>query len=804
MYGKAVGPADAKIMLVGEAYGEMEEATGKPFHPEAPAGRTLDKLLYNANLRRQQCLITNVVNERPPANNMQIFYKDKKQTIYDEKIKPHLELLKQDIIRFKPNIVIALGVHALYALAGTKNMKQFHGYVMESTLVRGQKMLATWHPQAVNFDWPIHFQVIMDLRKAVKNSTSRAMPVESRRLHASTSYLEFMQYLDYLLLDHEGPIAVDIETSDESFIDIIGIAESPLSAYSLQISNGLNPRFPAEQEISLWMKLAHVMAEKETVMQNAPFDMGVLWYKYRVLTKKLVADTLIAAHVLWPELPRSLAFLGGLCLNVPPWKHLASTAPTLYNCMDAANTYGIHNFQQAEIDRLHQRHTFEMEMRQVPVATMMQLQGIPIDKDRQKQMTLEIQHALMLLQKNIRQQIGQDINLASPKQLANLLYIDMKLPTQYQRRKSVEEEKKITVDIEALLKLFRLSGNTILEQIITYKKLLKLLGSIDVSAEERAAGKSYTSEFGSVHTCYNITGATTLSKKKGLTVDDEDTYRGFGRWSSSESIILPFGPGNLQNLTTQARKIFWGGKDMMILSADYVQAEAVIVAYLMGDNKLIKLFEDGFGKSKSYRKENMLDVHIYTGAMMYRVPVDEVTKEMRVRGKTIRHAKNYSAGPGVIASRLETTLAEAKKLSKMFDASCPQLGLWHNRIQKELRSTGSLTNLLGRQHKFLDRWGDSLFRSAYSYKPQSTVGDLLNLSLTEIYENAGEWIHLGIQLHDALYVFVEKENLDKVIPTIRQYMLRPLKVDGREFVVDVDFSIGKYWGEMEELDIDWS
>jgi DNA polymerase-1 len=699
---------------------------------------------------------------------------------------------------------VALGVHALKALAGTKDIKQFRGYIMESTLVRGQKMIATYHPQAVNYQWSLHFQVIMDLRKAAKNSVEPQMPREIRRLHAGPSFREFMQYMDFLLEEHQGPITVDIETTDDMYIDILGFADSAVSGYSLRVANGLRPIFTREEEMRLWMKVARVMAEKETIMQNAAFDMGVLWYKYRIFTQKLVADTLIAAHVLWPELPRSLGFLASLCLNVPPWKHMAATAPSLYNCMDVVNTYAIHNFQQLELDRLKQRHTFDFEMRQINVALMMQLQGIPIDQDRRAEMILEINHALKLLQSTVRQQIGQDINLNSSKQLANLLYIDMKLPTQYQRRKSVLEEKKITTDAEALMKLFRMSGNTILEQILAYKRLAKLLTMVDISMDEKFAGREYTSEFNCVHTCYNVTGATTLSKKKGLVVDDEDDYRGFGRWSSSESIILPYGPGNLQNLPTQARKIFYGGKDMMILSADYVQAEAVVVAYLINDKKLIRVFQEGFGKSKSYRKENNLDIHVHTGAMMHGVAVEDVTKAMRTVGKTLRHAKNYSAGPNVIAARLGVPPKEAKKLSQRFDESCPQLGLWHQRIQKELRSTGTLRNLLGRDHKFLDRWGDELFRSAYSYKPQSTIGDLLNKSLVDIYEGAGEWIHLGIQLHDALYVFVQKESVEKVIPVIRQYMLHELSVDGNKFMIDIDFSLGQYWGEMEELDIDWS
>jgi DNA polymerase-1 len=372
--------------------------------------------------------------------------------------------------------------------------------------------------------------------------------------------------------------------------------------------------------------------------------------------------------------------------------------------------------------------------------------------------------------------------------MQDLLYVDMSLPVQYKRRKSVTEERKITTNEEALVKLSRVSNNPVLELIMKAKKITKLLTFVDVC----------TSPSNRVHTCYNVTGATMLRETKGLTVDDEGEYKSFGRWSSSSSIILPYGSGNLQNVPKEARKMYVPPPGHVFVQADYKQAEAVVVSYLIGDTRLKKLFQDSFGLSDEECKARHLDVHKITAAMMFGTPVETVTADMRRVGKTIRHAVNYSAGPGVLATKLNCSTKEAKKLLDRFHNSCPQLQIWQAQIQNELRRTRTLTNLLGRKHRFIDRWGDGLFRSAYSFVPQSTVGDLLNAALVKLYHLYGEKLNIALQLHDAIYVTVEESNVDYAKAALLECMLIPLTCNRESFKIDVDFKVGKTWGDLEE------
>jgi DNA polymerase-1 len=287
-------------------------------------------------------------------------------------------------------------------------------------------------------------------------------------------------------------------------------------------------------------------------------------------------------------------------------------------------------------------------------------------------------------------------------------------------------------------------------------------------------------------------------ESKGFTVDDEGAYKSFGRWSSSKSIIIPYGSGNFQNLPKKARKMFTAPEGKVILQADYQMAEAVVVAYLIGDNKLKRLFQESFGKDRQYRKDHNLDIHKITAAMMFKKDINDITPEERTIGKTIRHSTNYSAGPAVISARLDISLKDAKLLLSTYHNSCPQLQVWQLRIQEELRQTRTLTNLFGRRHYFLERWGDGLFRSAYSFIPQSTIGDLLNTALVRIYNNCLE-LDLILQLHDAVYVMVDEDKVPQAIETLRKTMMIPMTYKGEEFTVDVDFSVGKSWGDMTDI-----
>ena len=783
------GPPDAKIMLVGEAPGKAEDESGKPF--QGLAGQTLNNLLGQAGIARYQCLVTNVARERPPANKISFFFEDKKCTIPKAKLIGWISELKQEIELYKPNIIIALGSIALWALTGEKKISDFRGYILPCTLVPGRKVLATYHPQAVNYEWKLYFQTVLDLRKALRHSESPAIPESKQLLYPNVSARQFIEYMEMLIEHPEyDKLSVDVETIQPgSHIEELGLSHDPNFGMSIFILKGRAPALPEKDELMLWQTFARLIEKKKIVMQNGAYDTGVLWHNNHILVEDIWMDTLIAAHICWPELPRDLGFLGSICLDVKPWKGSSKTQE--YNPADAANTLGIAEVLLEEIKRQGSLEQFAFEMSLIPVSLMLQLQGIKVDREKQKELTEKWIAERAKLKALLDEQIGREINFNSSKQMCQLLYVELGLPVQYKRRKSVDEPRTMTVDASALRALSRLvPDNPIFNLIIAYKKadlLVRQFLDIELSPE------------GKVHTSYNITGASSDDEE-----DTKKTKRSFGRWSSSASIILPYGSGNLQNIPSEARKMYRADPGWKIVQADYSQAEAVVVAHLTGDQKLIKMFYDSFGLSKTEKK--VYDIHKMTIANMLGIDVSQVTAEQRTAGKTIRHATSYSAGPLVLANRLGIKMGDAKKLMELYHKANPNLRMWYQQIQEELKRSRTLVNLLGRKHRFLDRWGDSLFRSAYSYIPQSTVGDLLNLALLKIYHGQKALpfeINILLQLHDAVYVMTREENVMDLIKYLRSNMLIPLKCNNLEFMIDVDFKVGDSWGESEDVEINW-
>ena len=773
-YVKTVGPKNAKIFLVGEAPGKDEEAQGVPF--VGYAGRTLTQLLTQAGINRNECLIGNVARVQPPNNNINTYFLDSKNTVPGPQLLKWMDELKKEIEDSKPNVVVTLGAVPLYILTSLRGIKTYRGTVVESSLVPGIKVIPTFHPQAVNWEWSLAFPTIMDLRKVRRHSYSPGIPLDRRTVVSNPSLEQWIDYCERLRrLEHS--VSVDIESAQPgSHISRIAFSDSKDYAMSFELLRGHSPRLNQRQEVDFWYHTSKVLYENSLIFQNAVYDTSVLLRNHGAYCRHIEMDTLLAAHCCWPEAPRDLGFLGSICLDVPAWKHTSKDDLGVYNAYDACNTYGISTFLEGELKRIGMYEFFKREMSEIEPASFLQLNGIKIDAKKLLEIREDIGKKLQEVKDGLQEITKEEINFSSPKQLQKFLYIDLGLPVQYKRRKSAEEERKITTDRESLEKLYRKTKNPILKLLITHSEYNKLYTSF---------AKMSVSPEGRVHTSYNIAGSSQ---------DNEEEFgKAFGRWSSSKSIIDPYGPGNLQNIPSRGygriiRTVFVPEDGYVILRGDYVQAEAVVVAYLINDQRLIQAFQ------------NKEDVHKLTASMMFGVKVEDVTKEQRNVGKMIRHASNYSAGPAVLAKGLMCEMSEAKDLLSLYHRICPQLRRWHEAIQEELTvSNRTLTNLLGRKHRFLDRWGDGLFRSAYAYKPQSTVGDLLNFSLADFYYRYGERFSILLQLHDAFYLQCKEMEVAEAIECMRECMIRPIEVNNEEMVIDVDFAVGPNWGELEEV-----
>ena len=776
---KTVGPTDSKIFFLGETPGEIDEQNGLPFQNLHGSGRVFNLLLSQVGINRREVRIRNVALERPPAGSMKHFFYDGRCTVPKPELVKWIEMLRMELEENKPNIVIAMGTYALWALTGQKKISEARGYLIESTLVPGLKVLPTHSPQSINAEMKLFSITVFDIKKALHHAEDDRFPVDKAKYLAPASFESFMDYLETIRREKKR-FAFDIEAHiGTAYPYLLGVADSDkfgMSFYNMQNNHStIAPR----QEAQLWHKMGQVGKECECIIHNASYDKAVMWLHHGVLLENVWMDTLVAAHVLWPEYPRSLGFLGSLILDVPAWKHLGKVDGAVYNVLDAIRLYALADPLYEAMKKQNVMHTFDFEMTMLDVAIMLQLRGIKCDNERRLQLLKENKEKAKLLDDELAVQFGKRINFNSPKQMKDLLYYELGLQPQFKRRKSVNQTRIMTTDSKAMKTLARkYREHTWLNKILEYKKLLKLESFL--SAEPSPEGR--------YHTSYNITGSS----------KEEEGKKSFGRWSSSSSIILNYGSGNLQNIPPAARLMYKCDEGKVMIQADMRQAEAVVVAHLTGDVRMQKFFKDAF--TAPPEEQHNYDIHKTTASMMFNLPYDQVTPEIRKIGKTLRHACNYSAGPTVVADRLGIELKEAKELLALYHRANPLLKAWYQTIQNELKVSRTLVNALGRKHRFLDVWGDGLFRSAYSYQPQSTVGDFLNQSMRILYDKYGHEIEILLQLHDAIYVQVE-DDPDVIFQTkkkMHECMVRPIKIGFEEFIIEVDFKVGHYWGELLE------
>lgn len=782
MYCKTIGPVGAKLFICGEAPGKDEEPVGRPF--QGYAGHTLDWLLSQSGINRPECLIGNVARERPPANKISYFFEDKKCTIPKPEMVKWMGELHDELTKYRPNLVVAAGATALWALTGLKKISSYRGYILPSTFVEGMKVLPIYHPAAIGRDWKLHFMTILDLKKAAFHKNFPSIPEYKTMLVDNAPYEQFIQYCREILSNPKlDKVCVDVETVQPgSHIAILGFAHSPYFGISTRILNGRTPALTLQQEKELWYWAGRVMTEKQIIIQNATYDVSVAFLNNGILMKNVWMDTLLAGHVCYPELPRDLGFLASILLDVPPWKLTSSENGSLYNAKDCAHTFGVALRLDGELDRLGVRKTFDFEMSQLPLATMLQLQGVEVNTKRRDELVAETNADAKKTGDALLEIVKHPININSPKQMKQLLYGDMGLPVQYKKRKSATDPRVISCDKKALTRLIKLvPDNPIFNLFLEHRRELKLLNFLEVPL----------SPSNKVHTSYNITGS------KADDGNDEEQRKSFGRWSSSKSIILPYGSGNQQNIPEFARKMYMAPPGYKYLCADYVQAEAVVVAYLINDQKAKTLFEQR--RLAPYSEKSNFDIHNLTAAMMFGLTIDKVTKDLRKIGKRIRHGGNYDAGPQAISDTLGCSLREAAKLKEVYHRTTPQLRLWYQQIQSQLHQNMTLTTPLGRVHRFLDQWGDNLFRSAYSFKPQSTVGDMMNQSLVQLYNECGDWLWMVLQLHDGIYSIVKEEDIPRAVNEMKRIMVWPIEVNHEQMIIEIDFKVGNSWGDMEDF-----
>lgn len=343
------------IMLIGEAYGEHEEREGRPF--VGSSGYILKGMLSQVGIEYSDCAVTNVFNLKPePKNEVINLCGSKPEGIpfmpslvkgkfAHARYTPELRRLYQEINDANPNVIVALGATAAWALLGTSGIRAIRGAPLGTTspasratgvaLRRTFKVLPTYHPSAVARDWTLRPIVLSDLDKARRYSGSPDITRPSRKIWLEPTLADLRIY-DYEHIRNSHILSIDIETKGDQ-ITCIGFAPDPWNAIVIPFfaeperdASGKVARFAdgnywptLELELKAW-EFVRKWCKKPAVFQNGMYDMHRLWRTYGI-TCNPVDDTMLLHHALQPEMEKGLGFLGSIYTDEASWKFMRKT-----------------------------------------------------------------------------------------------------------------------------------------------------------------------------------------------------------------------------------------------------------------------------------------------------------------------------------------------------------------------------------------------------------------------------------------------------------------------------------------------
>jgi len=764
----SIGPPNAKIAIVGEAPGRMEELKGTPFI--GPSGKLLDSMLSTAGIPRSLCYLTNIMQTRPLNNNFGAFYLDSSRTNPSPSLIEGRKRLINELKNLKPNITIALGAEPLRALTGQRGIKDKRGYTFDAEV---GKVIGTYHPSAVLRFYNLRSVVELDLIKANKESLSPHTSRPDYKFTINPSYLDVIEYIDFLIKEKKR-FAFDIETTGRH-VRCLGISHelyqafcipfTKIRAYStgdlkVRIGNSSftnNYTFIEEYVILKRLYDLFISEDNEKIAQNFPFDSTVLAKDFGFVIKNLYLDTLIAHHLCYCELPKSLTFLASMWTNAPSYaEHNTSNDEDewTYNCMDASITFEIAPLIIKEMIDINVYDFYKEHVQPSMIAlTRAENRGILVDLNEIKKQK-EVQSKRMEEAKlKLKEFSGRDINPASPKQMAKYLYQDLGLTPQRHRK-----TKKITTDEGAIDSLYTKypTMRSKISPIIKYRKAGKLTGYLNATL---------TSD-NLMMTSYNISGTVS------------------GRLSSSVTI---WGDGMaIQTAPKDTfRRIFIARPGYVFIKVDLSQAEFRAVAWLADIRHLID----------KYLQDPNFDIHTWHASEnIYFIPADKVTPAQRSSAKPGVHGGNYGIHARTTSAMYKISYKEAKDTLASYHQALPEIKEWWGQVEEQINRTRTLTTPFGRRHCFYGRLDRGLYRAAYSFVPQSIVADIVNRAIF-IIDDKLKTAYPLINMHDELVIECPINDIDLAVPVIKNAFEIGIKINKipEPLVIPANVEVGKNW-----------
>ncbi|WP_396590663.1 DNA polymerase I [Allomuricauda sp. R78024] len=614
----------------------------------------------------------------------------------------------------------------------------------------------------------------VDAPATIKDESSRNTVTNVVHLYQGiTPGLGMKLFVDKLM--KQTSVCFDTETTSINPLEaeLVGIAFSWEAKKGFYVP--ITEDKEAAQEILEQLRPFFESEAIEKIGQNLKYDIKVM-KNYGVEVKGKLFDTMLAHYLINPDMRHNMDVLAETYLNYTPvsiteligkkgknqlsMRQVPLDKQTEYASEDADITLQLaHHFRPELVEAKTQKLFEEIEVPLLRVLADMETEGINLNKDFLNSLSEDLNNDIKNLEAKIYEAAGQEFNIASPKQLGEILFDKLKLVDKPKKTKT--GQYSTAEDVLSYLA----KDHEIIQNVLDYRGLAKLKSTyVDALPNE------VQQHSGRVHTDYMQTVAAT------------------GRLSSNNP--------NLQNIPIrtergrQVRKAFIPrDENYTLLAADYSQIELRIIAALSEEDTMIEAFKNGE------------DIHASTASRVFNVPIEEVTREQRGNAKTVNFGIIYGVSAFGLSNQTDLTRAESKELIETYYKTYPKLRNYMGEQVDFARDNGYVQTVLGRRRYLKDiNAGNAVVRGAAERNAvnapiQGSAADIIKIAMINIHKKLTEGNYktkMLLQVHDELVFDAYKPELEDVKSLIKTEMENAYILS---VPLDVEVGVGDNWLE---------
>jgi DNA polymerase-1 len=614
-----------------------------------------------------------------------------------------------------------------------------------------------------------------------KENIKGAETINNKNYHLIQNLNEIDEWINEA--EEIGEIAVDTETDslDPHQANLVGISLSTKIGKACYIPVGhKSKRCLNKKDVLKKIKPLLEDPSIKKIGQNIKFDF-IIFYMNGI-TLNSMEDTMLMSYVLDAGKNRhNMDTLSEIHLNHKPikFKELVGTGKKEINfseveidkakdyaAEDADVTYRLYKkfYKSLKSEKLNNIYEiFEKPL--IKILAFMEIEGIKVDKKFLNTLSLKFEKKIEKIQKEIFKISKKEFNIASPKQLGEIIYNDLKIA-------GLKKTKKGSFATSAsVLEDLAFKGHEFAKLVLDWRQLSKLKNTYSDSLPEHLNPNTKR-----VHTSFLLAATTT------------------GRLASSDP--------NLQNIPIKTedgrdiRKAFIAEKDNVLISADYNQIEMRILADLADVKELKKAFK------------NNEDIHSLTASQIFNIDIKKVDKDQRRKAKAINFGIIYGISQYGLAKQINVSNYEAEEFLNAYFAKFPEIKIYMDNTIKFCRKSGYVNNIFGRRSHF-NSINDKNFnvrnfqeRAAINAPIQGSASEIMRLAMIRIDKKLEEEKSIKskmlLQIHDELIFEVKKSEIKKMMKIIKDEMISVANSDYHSFSIPltVDINSGNNWGEL--------